>query len=125
MSCRKKNCDNDALYGKQDDEKPKYCEKHKKDGYVIIKKQVIDSESDNDDHNINLILHKNDKQKTNPNDKPDNNLRFPNDKTIDENSIKLLDKIKELIDKNMENFKLTGKCIISEKVVDELLKKII
>lgn len=39
-------------------------------------------------------------------------------------SILLVEKINEMIDKNMANFKLTGKSIISEKIVDELLKEI-
>lgn len=37
-------------------------------------------------------------------------------------SIVLVDKIKELIDKNMEHYKLTGKSAISEKIFDELMK---
>lgn len=39
-------------------------------------------------------------------------------------SIKLVEKINELIDKNMAHFKLTGKCIVDEKVINKLLSDV-
>jgi hypothetical protein len=61
MSCNKRSCNNDALYGEPNSKKPRYCKKHKKDGNVVIKlKKIVNSNTESEnDIEVGLIIEKN------------------------------------------------------------------
>lgn len=48
MSCKIRNCDNEALYNEPKSTKPRYCKKHKKQGNVKIIVADTDSDSNSD-----------------------------------------------------------------------------